>query len=113
MARVGSNADIQDITFETINSSIITADDNNTVTITDSDLGTVIRLTHTGGAITVNLPNGLDEGFKCELIVDTTQTVTFSGIGGATIEAITNVFSTQYQRVLIEQKSQNVWGIYS
>jgi len=113
MARVGSASDVSEISFQTINSSIIVTEDSNAVTVVDSDLGTVIRLTHTGGAITVSLPNGLEEGFKCDFIIDTTQTVTFTGVGGATVEAVSSVFNTQYQRVLVEQKEQNVWGVYS
>lgn len=67
-----------------------------TYTLTSNDNGRTIVITNTG-TVTVTLPTGLVDGFRCNVVYQsTTGSLTFAAAGGVTRFAIFNYYRAQY-----------------
>lgn len=83
------------------------------ITLQNSDNGSIIRTTNTGGAITISIPAGLTGNFSCMIIQGTTQAVTIQAVGGSGVAI--NSFSNytklagQYATATILEVASNVY----
>jgi hypothetical protein len=83
------------------------------MTLQNSDNGSIIRTTNTSGAITISIPAGLTGNFSCMIIQGTTQAVTIQAVGGSGVAI--NSFSNytklagQYATATILEVASNVY----
>lgn len=83
------------------------------ITLQNSDNGSIIRTTNTSGDITISIPAGLTGNFSCMIIQGTTRAVTIQAAGGSgvTVNSFSNYtkLAGQYAATTILEVASNVY----
>ncbi len=85
--------------------------DETSLTLDNDDNGTIINVTETGGAITIQVPSGLAAGFNCMIVQSGDKTVTLDDNSDATTLRYRNGLKTagQYAILTLVHLGDNVF----